>query len=292
MAPWRYRSSATSPHSTSTELTAGFTSRTLPNCIAGLRVGVSAVGTAATPQLGLFTTVGLRRGAFIGFYSGEELEESEVRKLPLNARSYAMDITGGVSLVARPGTVEKDLLGRVNEPPPRKKANVEIVAYYLGTEYHNHHGPVAKAIAYYAAEKIEASSELFVYYGPHYGDIRQQMNYSIIASTAQADAIPSSLLQPPLEALAFLPLDCFVACEKGQERFTDTRSRATRCAHGGIVPAPERTKHGSSRRRRDREESHGAARRVVKKSTERTGKRPVGRPPAGKTWDPVRGKYV
>lgn len=207
---------------------------------------------SAVAGKGLFTTHDIRTGSFIGFYCGTELEETSVEAS--RAGPYAMEVAPGVIIDARPNEHPKDLLGYINEPPAGAMANLVIVPYFLNARLHALDGPMAVAMAFYAARPVPAKTELLVHYGPGYEAHRKHLGYKV---GRPAPSIPTKALENPRDVMSFLPLDCFVSLERQR-------------------PAPN------------------ASRRPARKaSIARRGEgRPRGRPPKGKVWDAEVRRYV
>ena len=172
----------------------------------GLRVAASTIPGA---QNGLFTTHPLKRGDFIGFYCGREVEASAFARI--KEKEYAIEIADGVSFVANPAR-KKDRMALINEVPARRRANVVYHHYNLTDGFQR---PVATAVAVYAAVAIPPKSELFSHYGVHYEGIRKRKGYTVGSPAA---AVPTHLLQDPRDVLAYLPLDAFVALERRKKK--------------------------------------------------------------------------
>ena len=168
----------------------------------GLRVAPSTIPGAKN---GLFTTKPLKRGDFLGFYCGREVEASAFGRV--KEKDYAMEIADGVSFVANPAR-KKDRMAMINEAPANRHANVLFHPYHLTDAFQR---PVATAVAVYAAEAIPPKRELFTHYGSSYDRVRKTKGYKVGSPAA---AIPVSLLQDPRDVLAYLPLDAFVAIER------------------------------------------------------------------------------
>ena len=215
---------------------------------------------------GLFTEKYLPIGSFIGFYSGKELEETD-QEAKKNG-SYAMQVTPGVIFDADPKTNEKDLLGYVNEPPKGETANVNIVPYELHAKHHSKDGPMAVAIAFYAATDIKKGTELLVHYGPGYERKRNQLGYEVGKA---GPPISVKKLENPLKYMSFLPLDCFVAVE--QQHSAPKASRP-----------PVSNVDQDNRRPRGRPPKN--------KQDGPPYQQPRGRPPKGKVWNAQRGLWV
>ena len=108
---------------------------------------------------GVFCSVTLRRGDFVGVYSGQKM--SMPRYLTLARRDptlseYAMEVNGGIVI----GDPRRDLMAVVNEPAPKQTANVGMVVLVKNER--------TEAVAYYAASTIRPHTELCVHYGSQY----------------------------------------------------------------------------------------------------------------------------
>ena len=108
---------------------------------------------------GVFCRVTLRRGDFIGVYSGQQMSLprylSCARRDP-TLSEYAMEVNGGIVI----GDPRRDLMAVVNEPAPKQTANVGMVVLKRDER--------TQAVAYYAASTIRPHTELRVHYGGNY----------------------------------------------------------------------------------------------------------------------------
>lgn len=115
---------------------------------------------------GLFTSVPLPRGSFLGFYNGKYVEGEYRGK----KNSYTMSTSSGAivpELIKGKVDGRKYPLAMTNEPAVGEKANVVI------TEFHKAKGVIPQlppgqnidAIGFYTSEDVPAGVELFVHYG-------------------------------------------------------------------------------------------------------------------------------
>ena len=173
----------------------------LPSCIDGLEARPSGIPGAAT---GLFTTRMISRGAFLGFYCGDQHQSSAT--VPKDRETYAM-VVGPENIVPDP-TNERHWLCFMNEPPMNSTPNIEPSYTFL---YNGQGDPIAVACAMHATRDIDPGSELFWYYGSRYDELRTERGYT---QPEFRSTLPSGDRQQPSNALgAGLPLDCFVSWE-------------------------------------------------------------------------------
>ena len=154
------------------------------------------------PFAGLFTTVDLPAGAFLGFYNGKIrdgeyrgkdrycISGSEVHVRPVKTKG-----------VVRP---EEYPLAMVNEPPPDTEANTSIVEF--STAGGVVPGLPSKtsifAIGFFTCAPVRAGSELFVNYGKGYDRSHYPNPLDVPVSR-----MVGKTCRPPLKAQRERPVD-------------------------------------------------------------------------------------
>jgi hypothetical protein len=122
------------------------------------------------PFHGLFTTLDIPKGGFIGFYNGEYHQTEK----PYNGRdAYVFTTSDGY---IKPSRKKKAVdpaaypIAMMNEPRPSESANVCAVELSSAKNVIPHRKPSTKigAVGVYACRKIKAGEEIFINYGRHY----------------------------------------------------------------------------------------------------------------------------
>ena len=154
------------------------------------------------PFNGLFTTVHLRKGSFLGFYSGA-FKDGEFR----GRDAYVFSLS---NVYIQPTKVKGRIdatrypLAMCNEPPPSTDANVCAV------EFSKARGVIPQlppntdisALAFYTCRDVKGGEELFVHYGSRY----DRSHYDLYKKTAN----PLNLVGRPcktLKAEREMPID-------------------------------------------------------------------------------------
>lgn len=120
------------------------------------------------PFYGLFTTVDLPKGSFLGFYSGV-FRDGEFR----GRNAYVFSLSNAY---IRPKKVKGQIdptrypLAMCNEPPVSTDANVCAVEFSKARGVIPQLPPTSSisALAFYTCRAVRAGEELFVHYGAHY----------------------------------------------------------------------------------------------------------------------------
>ena len=150
----------------------------------------------ATPRFehGLFAVRDLAVGDFVGFYSGRFAQRVDDG----SQLAYAMEVGPPPGPTVHPFADEDRIteaereahpLASANEPPPGVHANVHAVLQdfasseilWMGEKNEGAFGTArfARGVGVFAAEAIEAGSELFLHYGSSYQPIRDLKGYEV-----------------------------------------------------------------------------------------------------------------
>lgn len=271
-------------------------------CIKGLFANPSTIVGAGS---GLFTNKYLSKGDFLGFFSGDVMEDVALHSLETGRKKNSFQLTNNMSIVP----TEKDALRLVNEPPPGCVANLVAVSIPL-----THEGRVvARAIAYYVANEVKKNRELFVHYGDGYEMYRKDYRVG-------EKAAPPNRLQRWQEVLDRIPLQCFAPVENaahstrppGRPPINKVWDEASGryIDHGMIGRQPRRqtdrrpagnipinksldTSTGQDESRTPKTRNKTADVKGKDEHNEKSAKpRPRGRPPANKKWDGKHGRYI
>lgn len=235
---------------------------------------------------GLFATKRFVAGDFVGFYTGEEMDNQTLLRLPPGRLYYAMEIADGIHLVANP-TV--DIIANVNEPPQGKTANLIVLQYNLYPEYTN--VAMATACAFYAASTIISGEEMFVHYGDKYEGHRKTLKYKVGNA---AGRISVNKVKDPRTVLSEIPLNAFVALTLKEAKDLSHKKQVTqsKVSSGKPVGRPPINKVWDKDRN-----VYVVKGKTIKKTTQKgTGRprgskaqkgsgRPRGRPPNNKFWN-------
>jgi hypothetical protein len=154
------------------------------------------------PFNGLYTTVNLPKGSFLGFYNGD-FEDGEFR----GRDSYVFSLS---NVHIRPQKVKGRIdstrypLAMCNEPPVSTVANVHVYEFSKAKGVIPQLKPTAdvSALAFYTGRDVKGGAELFVHYGSHY----DRSHYALYDQTEN----PLALVGRPcktLKAERELPMD-------------------------------------------------------------------------------------
>jgi len=149
---------------------------------------------ARYPFDGLFTTVDLPKGAFLGFYSGS-FRDGEYR----GRDAYVFSLS---TVHVRPrksrGRVDPTRypLAMCNEPAAGTDANVSAVEFSKARDVIPRLPPNTDiaAVAFYTCRAVKAGAELFVHYGGAY-DRRHYVGYDPVADPATLVGRPCKVLK-------------------------------------------------------------------------------------------------
>ena len=141
-------------------------------------------------QAGLFTTVTIPKGAWIGFYTGHGLLNAEYRSLTEEqredlARYAAMSNLNNHAYTWCPPyeannmpDFTKHAMAAVNEPDSEQVANVIALATMMEIPLDDGTSPHFAVMSFFACKEIPANAELLWTYGPGYEAMRKQYDYT------------------------------------------------------------------------------------------------------------------
>ena len=115
---------------------------------------------------GVYTNATIHAGEFIGFFSGELVTDSMVKKWDddYSNSKYAFSISKTRRVIVPSPTGDRDLMCLINEPAHGTTAN----AFTERVRYESDDGFFYAAIGIWAHRKIHSGQEITVYYGSEY----------------------------------------------------------------------------------------------------------------------------
>lgn len=163
----------------------------------GLAIRLSTVRIRKGPsagdpigQQGLFTTETIPEGAWIGFYTGNGLDESEYESLTEEQRLH-MERYALTSVINKKGYTwcppyeaddipdfTKHAMAAINEPDSEQVANVIALASMMQLRTRDHNEHHFAVLSFFACKKIPTGAELLWNYGPGYENVRRQYDYT------------------------------------------------------------------------------------------------------------------
>ena len=159
----------------------------------------SPVTGEAYPFLGLYATVDLPKGSFLGFYNGtfREIAKRDTTRdgyvfATSNERITPRKTKGRVDPARYP-------LAMLNEPPPGTTANVTAVEFVTAQHVIPQLPPRTKiaAIGFFTCRFVAAGDELFVHYGAFYDRRKYENPHHLPAD--QLVGAPCTLLKKERE---------------------------------------------------------------------------------------------